>query len=313
MLLNGKTIGASGAAGSLGIKYAPKFRPARRIVPLGAPGGTSVEASLKLRQGTRVKVVEREPDAISRRAVLGGAAAACACGSLLAHDQGPLEGKTWDSPLFAEEMALGMRDYEARLRPLKCALFTGGAEGGPDFTLPTAAAAAPSATSPPPARGLVSPGCRLLEIGVGAAPNFRYYSQAALVTALEPNLAFHPKIRDSAVAAGLADRLRLVPGTAERMPFESASFDVVVGAVPRTARPMRFPASRPLSYAAHPVATGRAERLSSQRPACRPSCRRTPPPTAHFYPAPQNPTVFCARPTMIVRVGPAPSSSSQAR
>lgn len=129
-----------------------------------------------------------------------------------------------------------MADYERRLRPLKCALFAGGeepaAEFAPSSSVGTAAvaSAAPAAQQKQPGGGLAAAGSRILEISVGAAPNFPFFASASTVTALEPNESFFPLIREAAAANGLADRLTLVPGTAEQLPFESGSFDLVVGA-----------------------------------------------------------------------------------
>lgn len=234
----------------LGVSYDPPAwrtaqlsqpRRSRRAPARGARTGVS-QPSAVLRPNTRVKIVQRgetSPEEISRRSLIAAAAAACGCCASSVVTGGKIPGsssddsaKTWSQPLFAEEMAKGMRDYEARLRPLKCALFTGGQDDQQSPSTPPGLAGAPQ-LQPAPAGGLIAPGSRVLEIGVGAAPNFRYYSSASSVTALEPNEAFYPLIRDAAAANGLADRLRLVPGTAEKMPFDSGSFDVVVGAPSR--------------------------------------------------------------------------------
>lgn len=98
-------------------------------------------------------------------------------------------------------MATTMEQYEAEIAPLKRRLFD------------TA----------------VLPGNDVLELGMGTGPNLRYYAQQDVhVTGVDVNNAMAPYARESAASAGLpADRLRLVTGDVQALPFSADSFDVV--------------------------------------------------------------------------------------
>jgi ubiquinone/menaquinone biosynthesis C-methylase UbiE len=96
-----------------------------------------------------------------------------------------------------------MADYERSLAPLKKALFSDGA---------------------------IARGGQLLELGCGTGPSLRYFNAASRVVAVEPNTAMHPLAADAASAAGLGAKFSILAATAERLPFEDASFDTVVGA-----------------------------------------------------------------------------------
>jgi ubiquinone/menaquinone biosynthesis C-methylase UbiE len=110
---------------------------------------------------------------------------------------------SWSNDGFANAMAGGMADYERSLAPLKAALFSDGA---------------------------IARGGQLLELGCGTGPSLRYFGAASRVVAVEPNTAMHPLAADSATRAGIGAKFSLVAATAERLPFEDASFDTVVGA-----------------------------------------------------------------------------------
>lgn len=66
----------------------------------------------------------------------------------------------------------------------------------------------------------------VVEIGAGAGPNAEYFSTGVRWIAVEPNVHFHPRLREKAAQHGLA--LEIVGGTAERLPLEDASADAVV-------------------------------------------------------------------------------------
>lgn len=86
----------------------------------------------------------------------------------------------------------------------------------------------------------------ILEIGAGTGANFEYYPAEARVTALEPDPFMLKKAETKLAALGRANvMLQLIP--AERLPFDDASFDVVISTlvlctvsdVPRSLAEMR--------------------------------------------------------------------------
>lgn len=77
----------------------------------------------------------------------------------------------------------------------------------------------------------LTPGCTLLELGMGTGPNLRYQNACpeVHVTGIDVNTAMAPYARQAADAAALPQsRLRLVTGDIQNMPFQDSSFDVVV-------------------------------------------------------------------------------------
>ena len=66
----------------------------------------------------------------------------------------------------------------------------------------------------------------VLEIGPGTGPNLAYYPPGIRWLGVEPNPFMYPYLRQAAERAGLQADLR--PGTAERLPTEDSSMDVVV-------------------------------------------------------------------------------------
>ncbi|MEZ4636696.1 MAG: class I SAM-dependent methyltransferase, partial [Caldilineaceae bacterium] len=71
----------------------------------------------------------------------------------------------------------------------------------------------------------------VLEIGVGAGENLRYYRRADVIHAIEPNAERARQAEDvAAVAAhGIPIHVRVAP--AEALPFPDAMFDVVVSSL----------------------------------------------------------------------------------
>ena len=66
----------------------------------------------------------------------------------------------------------------------------------------------------------------IVEIGAGVGANFVYYPAGAAVTAIEPNLAMHPRLESRAEAHGIT--LDIVASSASSLPFPDASVDTVV-------------------------------------------------------------------------------------
>jgi SAM-dependent methyltransferase len=96
-------------------------------------------------------------------------------------------------------MASGMAAYEAGMAARKAALFA-----------------------------LLDGAADVAEIGIGAAPNLRFYPRSVRrVTGVEPNEYMAPFAEAAAAAAGV--QLALVSGRAEALPLEDASVDAVVG------------------------------------------------------------------------------------
>ena len=76
-------------------------------------------------------------------------------------------------------------------------------------------------------RRLLGPlGGTVLEIGAGAGPNAPYLRAGTRWLAVEPNVHFHPRLRQTAEAHDLA--LTLLPGAAEALPVADASVDAVL-------------------------------------------------------------------------------------
>ena len=138
----------------------------------------------------------------SRRAFVagaGGAALAGGCALCAAGGDGRRR-------CFAAAMRGGMADYEAlpEVRRFKAALFRE-----------------------------VALGDRVLKIGIGSAPNVRYYADRVdQLLALEPRREFDEFILESVAAADLREKADIVPGVAERIPLPAASVDVVRGVGP---------------------------------------------------------------------------------
>ncbi len=67
----------------------------------------------------------------------------------------------------------------------------------------------------------------VLEVGAGTGNNFEHYPQGVLVTALEPDPFMLKRASDKLSTLGRSN-IFLQDGPAERLPFDDASFDVVV-------------------------------------------------------------------------------------
>ena len=65
----------------------------------------------------------------------------------------------------------------------------------------------------------------ILEIGSGTGATFPYYPAGARITAIEPDDEFRSAAEQ--LATGFAADIRVVPGVAEKLPFEDGSFDSV--------------------------------------------------------------------------------------
>ena len=66
----------------------------------------------------------------------------------------------------------------------------------------------------------------VVEIGAGAGPNAEYLASGVRWIAVEPNVHFHPHLREAAGARGLD--VEIVGAVAERLPLADASADAVV-------------------------------------------------------------------------------------
>ncbi|CAH2066380.1 unnamed protein product [Thlaspi arvense] len=110
----------------------------------------------------------------------------------------------WYEELFAWCMNTGMESYEAEISDYKMKLF----------------------------ENLVGKAEKVLEIGIGTGPNFKYYSTIPNVSVLgvDPNAKMESYARRSAVEAGLKSQdFTFIHALGESIPLEDASVDAVVG------------------------------------------------------------------------------------
>ncbi|KAJ1460561.1 hypothetical protein M885DRAFT_585331 [Pelagophyceae sp. CCMP2097] len=192
-----------------GLRMRPTARGASRSVS-GGNSDNGKRASLVLRPAARTKAAtdaRRAADAAPAPGGIGRRAVACACGACLG---AALSVSKFDNggaaieadATFAKVMALGMADYERRpdVIATKKRLFD----------------SMPAGTR------------TVLELGVGAGPNLRYYaSKVPRVLALEPNDAFRSYAEDAAIDAK-AKSFTVIHGVAEAIPLPDESVDCVV-------------------------------------------------------------------------------------
>uniref|UniRef100_A0A7S3QX43 Methyltransferase type 11 domain-containing protein n=1 Tax=Dunaliella tertiolecta TaxID=3047 RepID=A0A7S3QX43_DUNTE len=161
--------------------------------------------------------------AVSRREQLlvGGAALAgsvfgCGCPACAEVAQASSQQPSLYQRYFAYAMASSMGVYESAAHPWKADLFSKLVQGRPTQ--------------------------RILEVGVGTGPNFKYLAaahkeqhglgqqevQGLEVVGCDPNTAMQPYAKQAAVDAGLSGAVSLLQGSAEELPLESNSFDSAV-------------------------------------------------------------------------------------
>lgn len=122
--------------------------------------------------------------------------ATCGCCRIEAYDR-----------FFASSMANGMQGYERSVASVKEDLFQSLAVQ----------------------RDTLNRKVDVLELGIGAAPNVRFYDgQARSIVGLDPNPFMEPLARQACMAAGCTAPLELVSGLAESMPLPDSSFDAVI-------------------------------------------------------------------------------------
>ena len=99
----------------------------------------------------------------------------------------------WSDERFAATMRDGMRDYERRIEPVKQELF-----GKADLK-----------------------GKDVVEVGLGSGPSIPLYSELGVnsLVGVEPNLAMHDMAHQSAKECGFQDKIKIVPGFAEKLPL----------------------------------------------------------------------------------------------
>lgn len=106
--------------------------------------------------------------------------------------------------MFAEAMFSGMQDYERAIAPFKRSLF--------QKVKSTAKAG----------------GTRVLELGMGTGPNLAYYSSDfESIWGIDPNPYMSTYLEENIQSCGI-NNVKLVEGIAENLPFDDASFDLVV-------------------------------------------------------------------------------------
>ncbi|PKA56777.1 24-methylenesterol C-methyltransferase [Apostasia shenzhenica] len=110
----------------------------------------------------------------------------------------------WYEEIFAKAMEEGMRSYEAVIAAYKTELFG----------------------------SLTVDGKKVLELGVGTGPNFKYYANASDldVLGIDPNKKIEKYARAEALAAGLpSTKFTFMQGVGEALPVEDGSIDLVIG------------------------------------------------------------------------------------
>jgi SAM-dependent methyltransferase len=152
--------------------------------------------------------VRKLPTRVSRRQLLSAVVEIPTLGITMAADGNGEAGRKrsgWWPPdnmkrQFAEGMETGMGDYELAVANRKRELFS---RLGNEITV--------------------------LDVGIGTGPNLAYLPSGSSCVGLEPNKFMWPYVRRK--VEGLATRgisLRLLQGSAEAIPCESESFDVVL-------------------------------------------------------------------------------------
>ncbi|XP_020702822.1 methyltransferase-like protein 7A isoform X1 [Dendrobium catenatum] len=110
----------------------------------------------------------------------------------------------WYEELFAKAMEEGMRSYEAEVAGYKEDLF----------------------------RSFTGTSKKVLELGVGTGPNFKYYAHAddLHVVGVDPNKQMEKYARGAALAAGLLPTsFTFMQGVGEDLPVEDGTMDAVIG------------------------------------------------------------------------------------
>ncbi|KAG6533020.1 methyltransferase-like protein 7A isoform X1 [Zingiber officinale] len=110
----------------------------------------------------------------------------------------------WYEEFYAKAMDQSMQSYESEVAVYKKKLFT----------------------------QLSGEVCKVLELGVGTGPNFRYYAGAAgrYIVGVDPNKQMEKYARASAEAVGLqSTRFSFVKGVGEALNVEDNTMDAVIG------------------------------------------------------------------------------------
>ncbi|KAJ1696151.1 hypothetical protein LUZ63_004663 [Rhynchospora breviuscula] len=109
--------------------------------------------------------------------------------------------------LFAQAMSSGMKAYEREISGYKEKLFSN-------------------------LRGTSTSSKRVLELGVGTGPNFKYYANNSglSIVGVDPNKQMEKYARSSATTAGLPiSNFHFLRGVGEALPVEDDSVDAVIG------------------------------------------------------------------------------------
>lgn len=190
--------------------------------------------------GTRCQGSQPVGDSASRRRLLLGGCGCSIVGLQAIHParasptQPPLKNTALDR-LFAQAMATGMDDYEARLLETKTRLFALARNHLESLDAPTnvlevgiGAGAFTGLTRLPACTFGVSLTRASRSFARSLGPNLRFLRGVPnmKIRGLEPNEYMTPYLEEEAAAQGL--HVEIIPGYSERIPLETASQDLVV-------------------------------------------------------------------------------------
>ncbi|GJP36557.1 hypothetical protein CLOM_g21052 [Closterium sp. NIES-68] len=157
----------------------------------------------------------------------------------------------WQEELFAWMMATGMKEYEESVEGYKTALFEPLRAGIGRIAAAGGAGGGGGGGGESSAEGMGVSGkegvFRVVEIGVGAGPNFRFYTPSSEsspnissslqtqsapafeIVGVDPNPSMQPYAEASAAASGLAgNQFRFLQGVGEALPLDDGCADVAV-------------------------------------------------------------------------------------
>ncbi|CAG9463468.1 unnamed protein product [Pedinophyceae sp. YPF-701] len=170
----------------------------------GLPGARDGRGRTRaVARAQRGQGAKRDAPRAGRRATLFGITCGCpACARRARAGEGASENAGWYDGIYARMLDEGMEDYNATVEPLKRRLFG---------ELWEAIGSQP----------------HVVELGIGTAPNLKFYPPGARVTGVEPKIAAMRPYAERAASEAQVD-LNVVPGVAEAIPLPDGCADAVV-------------------------------------------------------------------------------------